>query len=43
MNRKVRRDLAAVDIGLRTAPFKYAKSVEELEEGEARFSVSLSH
>ena len=35
MNRKAIRDLAAVDLGLRTAPFKYAKSVEELEEGVA--------
>ena len=35
MNRKAIRDLAAVDLGLRTAPFKYAKSVEELEDGVA--------
>ena len=35
MNRKAIRDLAANDLGLRTAPFQYAKSVDELEKGVA--------
>ena len=35
MNRKAIRDLAADDLGLRTAPFRYAKSVEDLENGVA--------
>ena len=35
MNRKAIRDLAANDLGLRTAPFRYAKSVEDLKNGVA--------
>ena len=30
MDRKAIRDLAAIDLGLRTAPYKYAKNIEEL-------------
>ena len=33
MNRRAIRDLAAVDLGLKTAPFKYATSLEELQAG----------
>ena len=33
MNRKAIRDLAAVDLGLKTAKYKYANSLEELKEG----------
>ena len=33
MNRKAIRDLAAVEVGVRTAPYKYATSLEELQEG----------
>lgn len=33
MNRKAIRDLAAVDLGIKTAKYKYAKSYEELKEG----------
>lgn len=33
MNRKAIRDLAAVDLGLKTAKYKYANSFEELKEG----------
>ena len=33
MNRKAIRDLAAVDLGLKTAKYKYANSFEELQEG----------
>ena len=33
MNRKAIRDLAAVEVGVRTAPYKYATSLEELKEG----------
>ena len=33
MNRKAIRDLAAVDLGLRTAKYKYATSCEELKAG----------
>lgn len=35
MNRRAIRDLAAVDLGLRTAKYKYATSYEELAEGVA--------
>ncbi|MFM6947219.1 MAG: formate-dependent phosphoribosylglycinamide formyltransferase [Flavobacteriales bacterium] len=35
MNRKAIRDLAAKDLGVRTAPYKYATSLEELEAGVA--------
>lgn len=31
MNRKAIRDLAASELGLRTAPYRYARSLEELE------------
>jgi phosphoribosylglycinamide formyltransferase 2 len=30
MDRKAIRDLAAIDLGLRTAPYKYAKNIEEV-------------
>ena len=33
MNRKAIRDLAAIDLGVRTATYSYAKSAEELREG----------
>ena len=35
MNRKAIRDLAAIDLGLKTAKYKYATSYEELKEGVA--------
>ena len=35
MNRRAIRDLAAVDLGLRTAKYKYATKYEELAEGVA--------
>ena len=33
MNRKAIRDLAAIDLGVKTAPYKYASSLDELIEG----------
>lgn len=33
MNRKLIRDLAAKDLGLKTAPYKYATTLEEFKEG----------
>ena len=33
MNRKAIRDLAAIDLGIKTAKYKYATSYEELREG----------
>ena len=33
MNRKSIRDLAAKDLNVRTAPYSYAKSLEELKKG----------
>lgn len=33
MNRKAIRDLAAIEVGVRTAPYKYASSLAELQEG----------
>jgi len=33
MNRKAIRDLAAIEVGVRTAPYKYATSLEELKDG----------
>jgi phosphoribosylglycinamide formyltransferase 2 len=35
MNRKAIRDLAAKEVGVRTAPYKYATSLEELKAGVA--------
>ena len=35
MNRKAIRDLASVDLGVKTAKYKYATSYEELKEGVA--------
>lgn len=35
MNRKAIRDLAAKDLGVRTAPYQYATSLEELKSGVA--------
>jgi phosphoribosylglycinamide formyltransferase 2 len=35
MNRKAIRDLAAIEVGVRTAPYKYATSLEELKIGVA--------
>lgn len=35
MNRKAIRDLAAKELGLRTAQFRYARSAQELKEGVA--------
>lgn len=33
MNRKAIRDLAAIEVGVRTAPYKYATTLEELKAG----------
>ncbi|MFN5912702.1 MAG: formate-dependent phosphoribosylglycinamide formyltransferase, partial [Bacteroidota bacterium] len=33
MNRKAIRDLAAIEVGVRTAPYRYATSLEELKSG----------
>lgn len=33
MNRKAIRDLAAIEVGVRTAPYKYATTLEELKKG----------
>ena len=33
MNRKAIRDLAAIDLGIKTAKYKYASSYEQLKEG----------
>ena len=33
MNRKAIRDLAVLELGIKTAKYKYAKSYEELKEG----------
>ncbi len=33
MNRKAIRDLAAIEVGVRTAPYRYASSFEELKDG----------
>ena len=35
MNRRAIRDLAAQDLGLKTAPYRYATSLEHLQEGVA--------
>ena len=35
MNRKAIRDLAAKEVGVKTAPYQYATSLEELKEGVA--------
>ena len=35
MNRKAIRDLAAIDLGIKTATYRYATSLEELKEGVA--------
>jgi len=35
MNRKAIRDLAAIEVGVRTAPYKYAMSLDELKAGVA--------
>ena len=35
MNRRAIRDLAAQDLGLKTAPYRYATSLSELQEGVA--------
>jgi phosphoribosylglycinamide formyltransferase 2 len=35
MNRKAIRDLAAIEVGVRTAPYKYATTLEELKDGVA--------
>ena len=35
MNRRAIRDLAAQELGLQTAPYRYAKSLEQLAEGVA--------
>lgn len=40
MNRKAIRDLAAKELGLKTAKYFYAKSLEELQEAAKRL-VSL--
>jgi len=33
MNRKAIRDLAAIELGVRTAPYRYATTIEELKKG----------
>ena len=35
MNRKAIRDLAAINLGIKTATYRYATSLEELKEGVA--------
>ena len=35
MNRKAIRDLAALDLGVRTAPYRYATTLKELQDGVA--------
>jgi phosphoribosylglycinamide formyltransferase 2 len=35
MNRKAIRELAAIEVGVRTAPYKYATTLEELKDGVA--------
>lgn len=35
MNRKAIRDLAAIEVGVKTAPYQYATSLEELKQGVA--------
>jgi phosphoribosylglycinamide formyltransferase 2 len=35
MNRKAIRDLAAIEVGVRTAPYRYATTFEELKQGVA--------
>jgi phosphoribosylglycinamide formyltransferase 2 len=35
MNRKAIRDLAAIEVGVKTAPYKYATSLDELKTGVA--------
>ncbi len=35
MNRKAIRDLAAIEVGVRTAPYRYATSFDELKQGVA--------
>ena len=35
MNRKAIRDLAAIEVGVRTAPYRYATSLTELQKGVA--------
>ena len=35
MNRRAIRDLAAKDLGLKTAPYRYASSLSELQDGVA--------
>ena len=42
MNRRAIRDLAAQDLGLKTAPFRYATSLEELQDGVARWACRAS-
>lgn len=39
MNRKAIRDLAAVELGLKTAPYRYATSFEELANGAAAVGI----
>lgn len=39
MNRKAIRDLAAKDLGLKTAPYTYATSLEELEEAVSQIGL----
>ena len=39
MNRKAIRDLAAVSLGIRTAPYRYATTLEELKNGVAHTGI----
>ena len=39
MNRKAIRDLAAKELGLRTAPYNYATSLEELEKAVTKIGI----
>lgn len=39
MNRKAIRDLAAQELGLKTAPYKYATSAEELERAVSKIGI----
>ena len=43
MNRKAIRDLAAKELGLKTAKYFYASSYEELKEADRKDRLSLCH
>ena len=41
MNRKLIRDLAAQELGLKTAPYAYATSMEEFTEAVDKIGLAL--